>query len=189
MPRKPAKQTTDVPMDFNALVDAIEQVHQQCAAVANSVVNTSLTLRNWVIGTYIREYEQQGADRASYGEALLERLASRFSALSLKGFSARYLRGCRQFSSVYPEIWRSLTAKSAMTMFSDSIRRSLTAEFPSRENSNSEQNDQNPIVRSVKALFETPNRLFVSKYQLELPSWETLQKFIDTKHKEVSGEV
>jgi len=39
------------------------------------------------------------------------------------------------------------------------------------------------------ALSSMTNRPFVSKYQLELPSKEALQEFIDTKRKEVSGEV
>jgi len=43
-------------------------------------VNISLTLRNWAIGCHIREYEQNGADRAEYGENLLDRLAERLDA-------------------------------------------------------------------------------------------------------------
>ena len=35
----------------------------------------SLTLRNCAIGCYIRDYEQNGADRAKYGERLLENLS------------------------------------------------------------------------------------------------------------------
>ena len=31
-------------------------------------VNISLTLRNWLIGCYIAEYELNGEDRAAYGE-------------------------------------------------------------------------------------------------------------------------
>jgi len=41
-------------------VDAIRQVHEHSAAAANRAVNTTLTLRNWAIGAYIRTYEQQG---------------------------------------------------------------------------------------------------------------------------------
>ncbi|WP_443661211.1 hypothetical protein [Eshraghiella crossota] len=31
-----------------------------------------MTLRNWVIGYYIVEYEQDGSDRAQYGSHLLK---------------------------------------------------------------------------------------------------------------------
>ena len=56
-PRKTAQ-------DFTALVDAVRRVHDECAAAVNRTVNTTLTLRNWLIGSYIRDYEQNGADRA-----------------------------------------------------------------------------------------------------------------------------
>ena len=50
--------------DFTALVTAVCLVHDHCAAAVNRTVNTTLTLRNWLIGNYIRDYEQHGADRA-----------------------------------------------------------------------------------------------------------------------------
>ena len=61
--------------DFAALVDAIRQVDGNLVAQAGRAVNISLTLRNWLIGAYIAEYELCGADRASYGENLLTELA------------------------------------------------------------------------------------------------------------------
>jgi predicted nuclease of restriction endonuclease-like (RecB) superfamily len=114
-------------LDFSALVAAIRQAHEQCAAQATRAVNVSLTLRNWVIGWYIREYEQNGADRATYGDTLLEKVADRLNAAGHGELTARYLRLCRQFASVYPEIWQSLTAKSGSAQLPPSIRRSLTA--------------------------------------------------------------
>ena len=42
---------------------------------AVQAVNLRLTLRNWLIGHYIVEYEQHGSDRAQYGAKLLEQLA------------------------------------------------------------------------------------------------------------------
>ena len=38
-------------------------------------VNTALTLRNWIIGYYIAEYEQSGKDRADYGKQLFKAIA------------------------------------------------------------------------------------------------------------------
>jgi len=37
-------------LDFVSLVDAICQVHEQCASQATRAINTALTLRNWAIG-------------------------------------------------------------------------------------------------------------------------------------------
>jgi len=96
-------------IDFRALVDAIQQVHEHCAAQAGRAVNISLTLRNWAIGCHIREYEQNGADRAEYGENLLDRLAERLDAEGMRRVGPRELRRFRQFYLAYSRIWESLT--------------------------------------------------------------------------------
>lgn len=114
-------------MDFSALVSAIRETHEQCAAQANRAVNVALTMRNWLVGGYIREYEQNGADRAAYGEELLDRLSERLISDGFGELTARYLRLCRQFASVYPQIWRSLTAESGEQQFPPAIWRSVTA--------------------------------------------------------------
>ena len=72
-----------VGLDFTALVDAIRQVHEHSAATVSRVVNTSLTLRNWTIGAYIHHYELNGADRAEYGEGLIDRLAAALGRASV----------------------------------------------------------------------------------------------------------
>jgi len=72
------------PLDFEHLLTSIAQAHGALAEQAAKAVNISLTLRNWLIGYYIREYEQSGADRGAYGERLLETLAGR---LQLTGSS------------------------------------------------------------------------------------------------------
>ena len=61
----------DMSLTFEQLIASIRQVHDQLAAQAGRAVNISLTLRNWAIGHYIHEYEQNGSDRAQYGERLL----------------------------------------------------------------------------------------------------------------------
>ena len=42
-------------------------------AQAAHAVNLALTARNWLIGYYIVEFEQNGEDRAAYGEQLLKK--------------------------------------------------------------------------------------------------------------------
>jgi len=46
--------------NFNNLVTQIEAIHQILQAKAIKSVSSSLTLRNWLIGYYIVEYEQSG---------------------------------------------------------------------------------------------------------------------------------
>jgi hypothetical protein len=71
-------------------------------------VNTALTLRNWVIGYYIVEYEQKGKDRAEYGGKLIERLAARVKKAGIKGVSYRNLQLFKQFHSRYPQLASAL---------------------------------------------------------------------------------
>jgi len=97
------------PLDFNALVRSIREVHEHLVAQAGRAVNLSLTLRNWAIGWYIREYEQYGTDRAAYGERLLERLAEQLRRKGMGRAEARELRRYRQFYLTYPQIRESLT--------------------------------------------------------------------------------
>jgi predicted nuclease of restriction endonuclease-like (RecB) superfamily len=90
-------------LNFGQLVDIIRQVHDELAAQASRAVNISLTLRNWLVGAYIREYEQLGADRAQYGEALLDRLSEALSTTGTVSYHPRELRRCRSFYIAYPE--------------------------------------------------------------------------------------
>ena len=121
-------------MDFNALVSSIRQIHKHLAAQACSAVNISLTMRNWAIGYYIREYEQSGADRAKYGETLLDKLAGRLRSEDMKRVAARELRRYRRFYMVYPQIWDSATTEfrnllsHTLLQLPTSIRESVTPE-------------------------------------------------------------
>ena len=96
-------------MNFEQLIQACEQAHNYLQGTAVSVVNQSLTIRNWLFGNYIVEYEQNGEDRAKYGTELLKKLADRLSGKNIKGLSDRSLRNCRQFYIVYPNINQALS--------------------------------------------------------------------------------
>jgi hypothetical protein len=54
-------------MKFDLLVDTIQHTHLSFQQKAIKAVNINLTLRNWLIGYYIVEFEQKGKDRAQYG--------------------------------------------------------------------------------------------------------------------------
>ena len=96
-------------LTFGRLVDSIQQVHGEMAAQASKAVNISLTLRNWIIGYYIREYEQNGADRADYGDRLIDELATQLQAKGMKRCDRRELYRYRIFYNTYPQIVESAT--------------------------------------------------------------------------------
>ena len=58
------------------------------------------------------EFEQNGADRAAYGERLLPALAKRLSAAGLKRVDTRELRRFRLFYTIYPQIRETVTPES-----------------------------------------------------------------------------
>ncbi len=68
---------TSESLNFDRLVDTLAQAHGALQAQSAKAVNVSLTLRSWLFGHHICEYEQLGTDRSAYGERLLETLAAR----------------------------------------------------------------------------------------------------------------
>ncbi len=110
-------------MNFESLVSHIDTVQHALQAQAAHAVNLSLTARNWLIGYYIVEFEQNGEDRAAYGEQLLKKLELR---LNTKGLTERRFREFRRLYQVYPQ----LQSPVAQYIVSHSeIRHTLSAEF------------------------------------------------------------
>jgi predicted nuclease of restriction endonuclease-like (RecB) superfamily len=93
-------------MNFEKLVGNIEQTHKHFQQQAAKAVNVSLTIRNWLIGFYIVEFEQKGEDRAIYGLGLLNKLSAE---IKIKGLVQAELSRCRQFYFCYPQILGLLT--------------------------------------------------------------------------------
>ena len=88
-------------LSFNLLIESINQVHSSFQSQSVKAVNMGLTIRNWCIGFYILEFEQNGEDRAKYGTTLVANIAQ---SIQIKGLTAPELSRCRQFYRVYPEI-------------------------------------------------------------------------------------
>jgi hypothetical protein len=89
-------------MKLQRLIKQIELVDTELRSEASKAVNRMLTIRNWLIGYYIVEFEQNGEDRAAYGDSLLQRIASKLASVKLKGMSAPELSRYRQFFNAYP---------------------------------------------------------------------------------------
>jgi predicted nuclease of restriction endonuclease-like (RecB) superfamily len=67
-------------------------------------VNTAQVLSNWLIGREIVEEEQQGQQRADYGENLLKNLAQRLKQDFGTGYSYSNLKYMRQFYGTFPHL-------------------------------------------------------------------------------------
>jgi type I restriction enzyme, R subunit len=131
-------------------------------AQAGRAINVSLTLRNWLIGAYISEYELRGADRASYGENLLSELAD-------------YIDDFRRLATLYQIVRNAFAAKT--TFYGDVAKKTELLIRESAETYGVKQiskvveidektlaairagnsSDNNKIVNLVKSLVQAAN--------------------------------
>lgn len=100
--------------------NTFEQLAQNILAVDNSMqgfavkaVNQAATLRNWIIGGYIIEYEQNGSDRAKYGDNLLKSLEKR---IGQKGLNVTLFQLSRLFYSNYQHVGSLISTNCATVL-------------------------------------------------------------------------
>ncbi|HEX8314876.1 MAG TPA: PDDEXK nuclease domain-containing protein [Flavisolibacter sp.] len=93
-------------MNFTHLLTSIQQTHDALQQQAVKAINRSLTVRNWLIGYYIVEFEQKGEDRAKYGDGLLSEISK---AVQVPGLSLTNLKLNRQFYLSYPQIGQTVS--------------------------------------------------------------------------------
>ena len=112
-------------MDFKLLLKNLHETHDFMQNRAVKIVNQSHTLRNWLYGFYIVEFEQNGEDYAQYGSGLLKRIASELKKGGIKGIAYTNLTLFRKFYLQYlhiglavktiPEL--NIVDKNAMRIF------------------------------------------------------------------------
>lgn len=144
--------------DIIALTAAIRQVHTELQSAAVHAVNKALTIRNWLIGYYIVEYEQNGADRAEYGINLMDTVAKH---ISIKGLTSPELSRCRQFYQTYTYILGT-ASQELRNLNLLNILGTLTHEF--KKNSSTENRDL------------TENRIPISGNEWIVPSEQIVNK-------------
>lgn len=133
---------------FEILAERVKDVHNATSSVAKGAVNQLLTIRNWAIGCYIVEYEQEGCDRAKYGARLLQNLADE---LSIKGLDRQLLNACRMFYVKYPQICATVSHKlQGIDYFPENL---VVIKKKIRE----------AICETVSRKFQTPPELLVSR--------------------------
>lgn len=66
-------------------------------------VNTAMVHAYWLIGREVFEVEQQGKERAGYGEGLVKRLAARLTKQFGRGFNETSIKRMRQFYLAFPQ--------------------------------------------------------------------------------------
>lgn len=85
-----------------------------------NAVNIEMLSLYWNIGKIIMEI-QQGDERASYGDSVLEKLSLKLTKEFGKGFSSRNLRTMRKFYLSYP-IWQTVSSKLSWSHYLELIK-------------------------------------------------------------------
>lgn len=127
---------------FADLVSAVKRAHQISTQTALKAVNRHATMRNWLIGLFIVEYQQRGEDRAKYGEKLLKCLEE---SLKTQGLNVTLFQNSRLFYTLYPQVGTllmldkqpTLSAKSGKSINARQIQPTLSVKL---------QNDAETII-------------------------------------------
>lgn len=107
--------------DFDELIEKIEYTERVLQNNARLIINRHVTAKAWLTGYYIVEYEQNGNDRAQYGEKLLLSLSKRLG----KKYAFSTLKLYRQFYLTYPQLQKEISG----FLISSSIGQSLISQL------------------------------------------------------------
>ncbi len=99
-------------LGYSAIHTGIVELLETARRTASRSVNAVMTRSYWEIGHRIVVFEQGGEDRASYGEALIKRLAVDLTQRFGRGYSKRNIEQMRLFYLTWP-IAQTLSAQSS----------------------------------------------------------------------------
>jgi len=113
--------------DYGEIQAAIVALLETARRVARSI-NAAMTATYWEIGRRIVEFEQGGAERAAYGDALVGRLAKDLTRRFGRGFSRQNLWQMRAFYHAWPAqvICQTLSRKSSLFEILQTLSREST---------------------------------------------------------------
>lgn len=118
--KKIKKELTNNDNEINNIFDNIKDLVINSRNKVYQTVNTEMLNLYWNIGKAIMEI-QQGDERASYGDSVLDKLSQKLTNEFGKGFSSRNLRTMRKFYLMYP-IWKTVSAKLSWSHYLELIK-------------------------------------------------------------------
>lgn len=139
---------------FNDLASIVQATHDAAQSSAVKAINRMQTMRNWLIGYYIVEFEQNGKDRAEYGTQLLKKLEER---VDRKGVNVTLLQMSRNFYKLYPQMVNLFVPNQKYSTASNISESSVQLK------SNSSNNETNLICATVSHKFQTSPELMISR--------------------------
>lgn len=84
-------------MKFNELISGLTDADFILRSETVKAINLALVVRNWLFGWYIVEFEQNGEDRAKYGDGLINQIAEQLKKNGVSGCALSNLKNIRMF--------------------------------------------------------------------------------------------
>lgn len=141
---------------FGDLASIIQTTHDAAQTSVVKAINRMQTMRNWLIGYYIVEFEQHGKDRAEYGTQLLKKLEER---VDRKGLTTTMFKWARKFYRLYPQMAENLPALISPTV-SDKLSKQKCATVTHKLQS--VEDEDNRISASPMHQFVTSGKTIIS---------------------------
>ena len=139
---------------FSDLASIIQSTHDVAQSSAIRAINRMQTMRNWLIGYYIVEFEQHGKDRAEYGTQLLKKLEEQ---VNRKGLNVTLFQTSRNFYNLYPQMGGLFVQNEIYSTLSNKSGNSI----PLMDKSADAQSNTN--CATVSHNFQTPPEMIVSR--------------------------
>lgn len=139
---------------FSDLASIIQSTHDVAQSSAIRAINRMQTMRNWLIGYYIVEFEQHGKDRAEYGTQLLKKLEEQ---VNRKGLNVTLFQTSRNFYNLYPQMGGLFVPNEIYSTLSNKSE----SRIPLMDKSTDAQT--NTICATVSHKFQTPPEMIVSR--------------------------
>ncbi len=98
------RRSVDVDADQTSLYERVRAILDSSRSYAVQVVNSAQVVAYWLIGREIVEEELRGAERADYGEELVNNLSERLTEAYGRGFTRSNLFAMRRFYQLYPRL-------------------------------------------------------------------------------------
>ena len=137
-------------------ISIIQTTHDAAQSSAVKAINRMQTMRNWLIGYYIVEYEQHGKDRAEYGTQLLKKLEER---VNRKGMTRNTFQSARNFYRMYPQIIENFQINKSASMSCKSYMDTTN----SISNTESVDNQSDGICMTLSGKFQTSGKTLISR--------------------------
>jgi len=96
-----AKKSNSPDERYQLIYDNVSGIIDNARGYTARSINSIMTATYWLIGQYIVEFEQNGSERAHYGEEIIKRLSVDLTARFGRGFSVTNLRQMRSLFLSY----------------------------------------------------------------------------------------